>query len=582
VDYSHPSQVVLGLDLGVVNTRAALFGLQKGKYHLLGQASAATSLGEGRHLGEGVGDALEILQESTGRKLLNEDGSLIRPFSSTGQGLDQIMLASDAGPRLRTVILGLSEAGSLTAARAWAASLPLALCGAFGAQDLTRQADLLDQLIAIRPELVLITGGENAGNGEAASAWIELVRAICLLLPADIRPDVIYAGNPDLRELVQRRLEPYTRVWFVPNLQPLAGHTDLVPAQAVADEIICRRWQETFPGWRDLVRIAEGQVSTLSFGLNRMMRFLSRASTPTDLDRGVAALDLGGGWTRLALGVGGQVMLVTDLIESEPVDGADYQAFEVFHRWVAEEINVEVAQSYLWNRMRHSYAVPITAEENAIEHALGHYRLQRAAQHLTACYPQALNNQGQVLPGHYEPIIASGEVLTASQTPGISLLMVLDSIQPCGVTTVVLDRFQLLPLLGAIAPSLPVLPVHLLETDVYQNLATVIIPTSPVAAGELILTVEVQKEGGNNFDVEITQSSLKRLVLQVNEPAVLILKPERHTDVGFGGPGIGGRLKVTGGALGLVIDARGRPIALPEDEEARIALIQRWQWTLGG
>ena len=273
MDYSHPSQVVLGLDLGAVNTRAALFGLQKGKYHLLGQASAPTSLGEGRHLGEGVGYALESLQEKTGRKLLNEDGSLIRPFTSTGQGLDQIMLASDAGPRLRTVILGLSEGGSLKAGRAWAASLPLALSGVFGMQDLVCQTDLLDRIVAVRPELLLITGGENAGNREAVSGWIEMTRMLCLLLPPDIRPDVIFAGNPDLHEDVQRRLEPHTHVWFVPNLQPLAGHTDLAPAQAVADEIICRRWQETFPGWRDLVRIAEGQASTLSFGLNRMMRF---------------------------------------------------------------------------------------------------------------------------------------------------------------------------------------------------------------------------------------------------------------------------------------------------------------------
>ncbi|QRN82353.1 glutamate mutase L [Chloroflexota bacterium] len=582
MDYSHPSQVVLGLDLGAVNTRAALFGLQKGKYHLLGQASAPASLGEGRHLGEGVGNALEILQQTTGRKLLNEDGSLIRPFTSTGQGLDQIILASDAGPRLRTVILGLSEAGSLTAGRAWAASLPLALSGVYGVQDLACQPDLLDQLVEIRPELLLITGGENAGNEDAVGAWIELARTLCLLLPPDIRPDVIFAGNPEMQELGKRRLEPYTRVWFVPNLQPLAGYTDLTPAQAVADEIICRRWQETFPGWRDLVRIAEGQVSTLSFGLNRMMRFLSRASSPTDSNRGVAAVDLGGGWTRLALGLGGQALLVADPTESQLVAEAGTSSFDVFHRWLAEEINEDQAQAYLWNRLSHPAAVPITAEENAIEHALGHYRLHKTAQHLAACYLQAVFDPECGLTAHFEPIIASGELLTAAPTPGKSLLMVLDGIQPSGVTTVVLDKFQILPLLGAVAPSLPVLPVHLLETDVFQNLGTVIVPRSPAPAGELILTVEVQKEGGNNFDVEITQASLKRVVIQVNEPAVMILKPERQTDVGFGGPGVGGRLKVTGGALGLVVDARGRPIQLPEDDEVRIALIQRWQWILGG
>ena len=109
MDLSRPPQVVLGLDLGAVTTRASLFGLQSGKYGLLGQTEAPTSLGPDRHLGEGVADALAALQEQTKRKLLNDDGSLIQPFTDTGEGLDQIVLASDAGPRLRTVVLGLSK-----------------------------------------------------------------------------------------------------------------------------------------------------------------------------------------------------------------------------------------------------------------------------------------------------------------------------------------------------------------------------------------------------------------------------------------------------------------------------------------
>ena len=150
------------------------------------------------------------------------------------------------------------------------------------------------------------------------------------------------------------------------------------------------------------------------------------------------------------------------------------------------------------------------------------------------------------------------------------------------MTTIVLDRYQLLPLLGAIAPSLPILPVHLLETNVFQSLGTVIAPVSPKPEGEHVLTVEVEKVTGSNFSVDVTQGTLRRLVVQVDETAVMVLKPARDTDVGFGGQGVGGRLKVTGGALGVVMDARGRPLRLPEDNDARVALLQRWQWTLGG
>jgi hypothetical protein len=50
------------------------------------------------------------------------------------------------------------------------------------------------------------------------------------------------------------------------------------------------------------------------------------------------------------------------------------------------------------------------------------------------------------------------------------------------------------------------------------------------------------------------------------------------------GPGRRGIFKaqVEGGALGLIIDARGRPIALPADAEKRRAKIQQWYWDIGG
>ena len=36
------------------------------------------------------------------------------------------------------------------------------------------------------------------------------------------------------------------------------------------------------------------------------------------------------------------------------------------------------------------------------------------------------------------------------------------------------------------------------------------------------------------------------------------------------------------GALGVVIDARGRPLQLPSDAVRRRELFKKWLWTLGG
>jgi len=61
----------------------------------------------------------------------------------------------------------------------------------------------------------------------------------------------------------------------------------------------------------------------------------------------------------------------------------------------------------------------------------------------------------------------------------------------------------------------------------------------------------------------------------------LRLQPLHRFDIGMGGPGRGGRLRVIGGILGVIIDARGRPISLHADPERRRTLFGKWQWLLG-
>jgi hypothetical protein len=41
-------------------------------------------------------------------------------------------------------------------------------------------------------------------------------------------------------------------------------------------------------------------------------------------------------------------------------------------------------------------------------------------------------------------------------------------------------------------------------------------------------------------------------------------------------------MQVTGGALGIVFDGRGRPLDMPSDPVRRRELIKKWNWTLGG
>ena len=66
----------------------------------------------------------------------------------------------------------------------------------------------------------------------------------------------------------------------------------------------------------------------------------------------------------------------------------------------------------------------------------------------------------------------------------------------------------------------------------------------------------------------------------MREAATLRLQPLHRFDVGMG-PGRGGSLKVVGGSMGIVIDARGRPLNLNVDPVQRREQMKKWLWILG-
>lgn len=166
-------------------------------------------------------------------------------------------------------------------------------------------------------------------------------------------------------------------------------------------------------------------------------------------------------------------------------------------------------------------------------------------------------------------------------TPGEAMLILLDGLQPCGITTMVLDRYHLSPLLAVVGEAQPVLPVHVMNSDAFVNLGTVIAPISRAQQGEVTLSAAVETSSGQKYAVDIEQGTLRRLLIPEGESAVMELQPDKRTDIGFG-RGVGGRVKVTGGLMGVVVDARGRPLRLPEEDEARVEQLRRWLWSLGG
>ena len=579
IEKGHPIYALLGLDIGCLNTRSSLICISDGKYRLGGFNIVPTSRGHGLNLSTSTDAVINGLQDKIDAPAVG--GAFGTSDHMLNRYVDGFALAFSAGHRLRTVLLGLTRNGSLAAGRALIDSLPLDLTAAFGLPALADERKVIDDITHIRPEILVVTGGEDAGADEPMRRWIEIIRLVCRLLPETIQPAVIYAGNPSLESSFRRRLEPLTAVHIVPNLQPLYGEMDLTPAQAVLDAAIMKEWKRSVPGLDDLLALPNNRAKTESFALARMVRYLSRAKKRDEFSitqSGILAVDLGGSSTKLSAGLHGWTGTVIHYSQNGEVAQED---IEGVHQWTAAHVSRGEVGRYLSMQSCHPAIVPETSVELALSNALARVRLQKTSALFSRHYPWFNYRRGKGLMNHYEPMIASGAVLTRAPKRGQAMLTLLDGLQPWGITTMVLDKHHILPLLGVMGEFEPVLPIHMLDSDAFENLGTIISPVGDAVKGDTILVIHITTDAGKDYSVEIEQGTLKRMVIPQGVTAELDLEPERKTDIGFGERGKGGRLKVLGGSLGVVIDARGRAIRLPEDDDLRVDELQRWIWTLG-
>jgi hypothetical protein len=178
-------------------------------------------------------------------------------------------------------------------------------------------------------------------------------------------------------------------------------------------------------------------------------------------------------------------------------------------------------------------------------------------------------------------IIASGGLVSDGLSQGQALLMLLDAIQPVGILPILIDQNNLLPLLGVASVRNNYLPVQIIDSGAFIGLGTAVSVVTSANYGEQVLRVKLTYSDGTDARVDVKFGGLEVLPLPSGQSARLSLQPLQRTDAGFG-PGRSGSITVTGGALGVVIDARGRPLHFPSDAVRRRELIKKWNYTVGG
>jgi len=565
------AESVLAIDIGSVFTRALLFDVVEERYRMIAATQVSSTIGAPFFdISESIFQALTRLEEITGRRLM-EEAHLLLPTQEDGSGVDRFVLTFSAGQPLRVVAMGLLEDVSLASARKVLESTYCQIVEQISLNDRRKPEAQIDAILRARPDLVLIAGGTDQGATRSMAKLVDLLALALQLMPAENRPEVLYAGNSAITKQVSDRLEPYVRPHTVPNLRPDIDLENLIPAQEALSEIVYQRRSHQIGGLQSysMISAITPQPSLRAFG--RMIQFLEKI---TNAPQGVLGIDLGSATTGIAMARGGTLTMqalpigtgfgLATALEQNPL--------ESITRWLPMHASDETVRDYLWHRTLYPTAVPTSLEYQAIEQAM---LRQILAQVATRVAP----DEGMY---GFEPILVSGYALTQATSPAQSLLALLDGLQPIGVTTFILDPYGLLTALGAIAPLNPTLVVQVLESNALVNLGTVIAPLSPARYGTPILKVRYELESGETSSVEVRQGMLVPLPIPNGQRARLHLQPLRPLRLSPTGKDTARSFKVTGGLLGAVIDARGRPITLPTDSARRRDLIKRWMATLGG
>ncbi|HUH98874.1 MAG TPA: glutamate mutase L [Anaerolineales bacterium] len=574
---------LLAVNIGAATTRAVLFDVVEGEYRLLASASAPSTVeAPFMDVSGGVRNALQELQTVTGRILLNQDHQLITPCQPDGSGVDAFVSTLSAGPALKMAVVGLLEEVSLESALRLAEMTYGRVVDSVGLNNHHRADQRIDTILRLQPDVVIISGGMDGGASRSVHKMLEPVGLASYLLPPAKRPAVLFAGNQKLDDEVKELLNNVTSsLHFSPNVRPSLETEDLEPASRELAQIYLGVRQSQLKGLDVITNWANGAVLPTAYAEGRMVRFLSQIYAGS---KGLLSVDIGASAAVIAAGFGQRSTLGVypqfGLGENLPAM-LQYTTLEDVLRWSSLDISTGVLRDYIYQKALYPASIPATKEDQAIAQAVTRQALYLAVQTARRNFPRSVRApRPGLLPG-FEPILAGGGALGDAPTAGQSLLLLLDAIQPTGLTTIILDKNDLLPMLGAAAARNSIMPVQVLESGAFQSLGTVVSVVASASYGSLVARARLTYDDGHEAQAEIKSGGLELLPLPDGQSAKLTLQPSRGADVGFG-QGRSGSVRVSGGAMGVVMDGRGRPLILPEDPVRRRELFKKWLWTVGG
>ena len=437
----HLAESVLVIDVGSISTRAVLFDIVEGQYRFIAKGSANTTAGAPfRNIGEGVRLAMDHLQQITGRTFLDASQRLIIPSQNDGTGVDRFASTISVGEPLKVAILGLQKDISIESACRLAQTTYSEIVQIISLNDHKKPDQRLNNLIAAHPDLVIVAGGTEGGASQSLLTLLESIGLACYLSPQGHRPEVFFAGNSAIKNEVKSRLERYTNVVFAPNIRPALDLEQLSAARAQLGLLAIKLRTKKHPGLEELLAWSGEGFGLTSTAFGRVIHCLSALLSG---NKGVLGVDIGSNSVTVAAAIADKLSLTVvphfgnNGSKPKILDRAD---LEGILRWVISNATADEIQDFILNKSLHPATLPVTLHDIDIEQAIARHALFRAISKARPGFPKEISSSGSEYLPFFEPILATGSLVTQAPNPAQTALLLLDGLQPIGVTTLVLDQ----------------------------------------------------------------------------------------------------------------------------------------------
>lgn len=583
-------RVIVATDCGSTTTKAILIERRDGIYRQTHRGEAPTTVEEPvADVTIGVVNALTELSELAGRRLIDEHGRIITP-ATEAEGCDIYVSTSSAGGGLQMLVAGLVEEMTTASAKRAALGAGAIVLETLSANDRRRPHEQIQRIRELRPDMILIAGGTDGGNLR------QVVKMAELIAPAKPQPrfgsnyrmPIIFAGNSEAASLVEQTFDDDVDLAVVPNLRPLLEQENLDPARDRIHDLFLEHVMAHAPGYDRLMSWADAPIMPTPGAVGNILQTIARLQ-----GLNVVGVDIGGATT--------DVFSVFDGKFNRTVSanlGMSYSIANVCAeatlpnvlRWVHLPMDERELRNRVKNKMIRPTTIPQTVEALVFEQAVSREALRLAylqhRQFATALkgvqqqrtvgdtFNQKTGGQSLIDNMRLDLLVASGGVLSHAPRMQQTAAMLIDAFEPEGITTLAKDSIFMMPHLGVLAEVHPQAALEVFEKDCLIYLGTCIAPRGSDHPGRPCFSYRIEGAGMHEQGT-LKVGELRCVPLPGGRQARITLEPTRRFDLGAG-RGKTVSAEVRGGTVGLVLDARGRPLVLPEDAGARRQMVSQW------